>query len=78
MEDTKPEMRPESHTRLTLIQMICSVLASFFGVQSSRNRKRDFRHGSAGKFITVACIMTAVWYLAIYGIVKIVLGLAVQ
>ena len=36
---------------LTFFQMAHSVLASFFGVQSSKNRERDFKNGKAKHFI---------------------------
>lgn len=40
---------------------IFSVLAAFFGVQSSRNRKRDFSRGTPGAFFAVAVLLTAVF-----------------
>ena len=58
---------------LTLFQMIGSVLASFFGVQSSKNRERDFKRGKASQFIIVGILMTVVWYGCIYLLVNIVL-----
>ena len=38
-EDERPR-------RMSLLQVAQSVLAAFFGVQSERNRQRDFEHGS--------------------------------
>jgi hypothetical protein len=46
----------------TFLQMVGSVMASFYGVQNSKNRKRDFQHGKATHFIAVGILMTAVWY----------------
>ncbi len=57
----------------TLLQVVWSVLASFFGVQSSKARERDFKHGRAGVFIAVGIAMTAVFVLTVMLIVKIVL-----
>ena len=58
---------------LTFFQMVGSILASFFGVQSSEKRKRDFTIGKARAFILVGIFMTAVWYGAISLVVHFVL-----
>jgi hypothetical protein len=57
----------------TLLQTIGSVLASFFGVQTAKNRERDFKKGSAQTFILVGIAMTVLLVLTILIIVKIVL-----
>lgn len=57
----------------TLQQTIASVLASFLGVQSSKNRERDFKHGKAGVFIAVGVVMTVLFVLTIVVVVKLVL-----
>lgn len=58
---------------LTFLQMVGSILASFFGVQSGKNRERDFALGKARPFIMVGILMTAVWYGTIWLIVNVVL-----
>ena len=58
---------------LTFFQMAGSVLASFFGVQSSKNRERDFKRGKASQFIMIGILMTVVWYGCIYLLVNIIL-----
>ena len=57
----------------TLWQTIASVLASFFGVQSSKNRERDFKHGKPAHFIAIALVATLVFVLTIVLVVKIAL-----
>ena len=57
----------------TFWQTVASVLASFFGVQSSKNRQRDFKHGKAAHFIVIGLIATAALVLTIVLVVKIVL-----
>jgi len=52
----------DNHKSPTFLQMVGSVMASFYGVQNSKNRKRDFQHGKATHFIAVGILMTAVWY----------------
>ena len=66
----------EPAPNVTILQVIGSILASFYGVQSSKSRKRDFQHGKAKTFITVGILMTGVWYLTIYLIVTLVLHVA--
>lgn len=58
---------------LSFLQMLVSILASFFGVQSDKNRKRDFEQGKPIHFIVAGVFMTVVWYVSIYLIVKVVL-----
>ncbi len=59
---------------LSFFQMVSSILASFFGVQSSKNRERDFKRGKASQFIAVGILVTVVWYGCIYLLVNVVLG----
>lgn len=58
----------------SLLQVIASVLAAAFGVQSSKNRERDFQHGNAASFVVVGIIATVLLILLIYGAVTLVLG----
>ena len=58
---------------LSMPQVFGSVLASFYGVQSSKNRKRDFQSGKAKHFIIAGIIMTGAWYFTIYLVVSLVL-----
>ena len=57
----------------TLWQTIASVAASFFGVQSSKNRERDFKHGKAAHFIVVGLVATGVFVLAVILAVRLAL-----
>ncbi len=56
------------------LQVIGSVLAAAFGVQSAKNRERDFQHGNAVSFISVGVVATILLILLIYGTVRMVLG----
>jgi len=62
----------------TFLQIVGSVLASFFGVQSARARVRDFKHGRAGAFIVVGIAMTALFVITVLIVVKLVLKHAGQ
>jgi len=57
-----------------LLQVIASVLAAAFGVQSNKNRQRDFQKGNVLLFIGVGVIGTILFVLLIVGTVKLVLG----
>ncbi len=65
----------DQHTP-TLRQVIASVLWSFLGVQSERNRARDFTHGKPGPYIAVGLALTALFVLLLWGVVRLVTGLA--
>ena len=58
----------------SLLQVIGSVLAAFFGVQSSKNKERDFKHGNHRVFIAVGVMMTLVFLLSVYTVVRLVLA----
>ncbi len=62
---------------MTLLQVAQSVLAAAFGVQSSRNRERDFKHGSARTFILAGLVGTVLFVVAVWGVVSIVMKVAV-
>jgi hypothetical protein len=67
------EQPNDNQQPLSFLQMVGSVLASFFGVQSAKNRERDFAHGKARTFILIGILMTIVWYGTISLVVHLVL-----
>ena len=60
----------------SLIGVFGSVVASMFGVQSSRQREADFTHGKASHFIIVGLVMTVVFVLLIWAVVALVMRLS--
>jgi len=56
--------------------MLHSVMAAAFGVQSGKNRARDFTHGKPSHFLMIGVLFTAVFGLTLYGVVKLVLHFA--
>ncbi|MEH6590304.1 MAG: DUF2970 domain-containing protein [Halioglobus sp.] len=58
---------------LNPLQVIGSVFAAGLGVQSSKNRERDFQQGKFGVFLTAGFIFTLVFIGTVYGIVQLVL-----
>lgn len=62
--------------RVGFWDVVKSVLAAFFGVQSGRNRERDFRYGKPIHFILVGLLATLLFVLTVYGVVRLILWLA--
>ena len=60
----------------SLLDVLGSVLASMFGVQSSRKRKEDFTHGKPSQYIVIGLLVTVVFVLTIWGVVSLVMKLA--
>ena len=58
----------------TILDVVKSVLASFFGVQSDKNRERDFQQGSPAQFIVVGLLLTIMFIVVMIVIVKIILA----
>lgn len=63
--------------KVGVLATIASVLAAFFGVQSSRVRQRDFTGGSPALFLITALALTAGFVLVLYAIVQWVMATAV-
>ncbi|MNJ74977.1 hypothetical protein D3C77_719950 [compost metagenome] len=61
---------------LSFREMLQSVLAAAFGVQSGKNRARDFSRGKPSHFIILGVLFTAIFVLVLFGLVKLILGLA--
>ncbi|MEE4661574.1 MAG: DUF2970 domain-containing protein [Halieaceae bacterium] len=61
---------------LSVLQVLGSVLAAMFGVQSSERRRRDFEQGRVGVFIAAGVIFGLVFVVAIYLVVSLVLSQA--
>jgi hypothetical protein len=57
--------------------MVQSVVAAAFGVQSGKNRARDFTHGKPSHFVILGVLFTAIFALTLFGIVQLVLHFAV-
>lgn len=55
------------------LQVVASVLAAGFGVQSKKNRERDFQHGKPIIFIVTGLVFTVLFIAAVTMIVNTVL-----
>ena len=62
----------------TFWQMLHSILAAAFGVQSGKNRTRDFTHGKASHFIALGTLFTLIFILVLIGLVQLALHLTAR
>ena len=56
------------------VKIIQSTLSAAIGVQSKKNRERDFEEGNAGAFIAAGIIFTALFITTVLGVVQWVLA----
>ena len=56
------------------MQVVRSVFSAAIGVQSQKNRERDFQHGSAGMYVIVGLIGTLLFVLILMLIVSSITG----
>ena len=73
-EDQKETTPPDEE--LGFKEMAQSVAAAAFGVQSGKNRERDFSKGKPRHFILLGLLFTFIFILVVYGVVQLVLHLA--
>ena len=71
MTDPKPS---ESSSKVGIKHILQSVLAAAFGVQSAKNRERDFQQGSAGVFIAAAVLFTVLFIGGVLAVVQMVIA----
>lgn len=57
-------------------EVLSSTLAGALGVQSSKNRERDFKHGNIKVFAVAGLIFTVLFIITVVGVVKLVLHFA--
>lgn len=60
--------------KLDFVSILKSTLAAAFGVQSNKNRERDFQKGSIWVFIAAGIIFTLVFILTLLTLVRWVLS----
>lgn len=72
--DSQAKANAEPERKLSVAEVVSSVFAAGLGVQSSKNRQRDFEKGRAGSFIVAGIIFTALFIGAVYTVVSVVLA----
>jgi hypothetical protein len=63
----------EAPAGMSTRDVVGSVLSAAFGVQSSRNRERDFNSGSYRQFIIAGLIFTVLFVSTLVVVVNVVL-----
>jgi len=61
---------------LSFREMLQSVVAAAFGVQSGKKRARDFSRGKPSHFIALGLMFTALFVVVLFALVQLVLYLA--
>ena len=59
--------------KLSPLQVVSSVFAAGLGVQSSKNRERDFKQGRVGVFIVAGIVFTLLFMGTVFTVVQLVL-----
>jgi hypothetical protein len=74
-EDQENDAKPGGNDKKSLnpVHVIGSVLAAGLGVQSSKNRERDFKQGRIGVFIAAGIIFTLLFIGTVFTVVQLVL-----
>lgn len=65
--------KPQPQKPPSILEVIFSVLAAAFGVQSSKNGERDLSTGNVYVFIVVGVIFTILFVMSIIGVVSMIL-----
>jgi len=71
--DQQEPAKQEEQQQLSFLQTMLSVVQASFGVQSSKNKQRDFEKGSLKGFIAAALIFTVLFVLTLVVVVNLVL-----
>ena len=64
----------ENEKKTNLWQVILSVLAAMVGIQSSKNRERDFTSGNPIAFFIGGIVFTVLFVLTLVMVVRLVVG----
>ncbi|MDP1521176.1 DUF2970 domain-containing protein [Porticoccus litoralis] len=68
----KPD--PDNEKKPGFWQIVFSTMAAFFGVQSNKNRERDFKHGNIYAYVASGLIFTVIFIFCVITVVKMVLS----
>jgi hypothetical protein len=75
-KDTTEIEKLEKGEKTNLLQVIGSVLMAGLGVQSSKNKERDFKQGNFKAFIIVGFVFTVLFVVTVATVVSTVLDSA--
>jgi hypothetical protein len=63
-----------STKKINTLKVVLSVLSSFIGIQSDKNRERDFSSRSPMYFIIIGILMTLFFIISLYYFVNILIS----
>jgi hypothetical protein len=75
-KDTAEIEQLEKGEKTNLLQVVGSVLMAGLGVQSSKNKERDFKQGNFKAFIIVGLVFTVLFVVTVATVVSTVLDSA--
>lgn len=75
-KDTAEIEKLEKGKKTNLLQVVGSVLMAGLGVQSSKNKERDFKQGNFKAFIIVGLVFTILFVVTVATVVSTVLDSA--
>lgn len=68
--------KTENTKKVSLLSIMSSVIAASFGVQTNKNRERDFEKGKFHHFVIGGIVFAVLFILLIVGVVKVVMHYA--
>jgi hypothetical protein len=71
---TNDESDLDNDQKPSFWQIVLSTLSAFLGVQSNKNRVRDFKHGNIYAYIVSGLIFTILFIFCVITVVKVVLS----
>ncbi len=77
-QEERPSDASDPPGKLNPLQVVGSVFAAGLGVQSSKNRERDFKQGRIGVFIAAGIVFTLLFIGVIVVVVQTVIKNAGQ
>lgn len=72
-EKKHADSEEEAPKSMNPLQVVSSVLAAGLGIQSSKNRERDFKQGRIGVFIAAGIVFTLLFIGVVFTVVQLVL-----
>jgi len=72
-DQDEPGEQEQQDKSLNTLQVVSSVFAAGLGVQSSKNRERDFKQGRFGVFLAAGFVFTLLFIGTVVTIVQLVL-----
>jgi len=73
-QDKQDQQEIDATQKPGFLALIVSTFAAAFGVQTDKNRERDFQHGNIYSFIAAGIIFTVFFVLGTVFLVKFILA----